>query len=297
MKTITTIHDMQSTVRMEKQTGKSIGFVPTMGYLHEGHMSLLQKAREMNDIVVLSIFVNPLQFGPGEDLETYPRDLIHDEQAAENSGADYLFYPTIHEMYGDEPSVTAVVKKRVNCLCGRNRIGHFDGVATVLTKLFNIIQPDRAYFGLKDAQQVAVVDGLIHDFNFPIELVPVSTVREEDGLAKSSRNVYLLQDERVRARELYQALLKAEEAIDSGERDPEIILRTVSNHIISETGADIDYVEVLAYPELKPVKKLEGKIIIALAVKFQKARLIDNMIVTIKDREHQSAFEQTGKEA
>lgn len=162
-----------------------------MGFLHEGHATLLEKARKENDIVVLSIFVNPMQFGPNEDFETYPRDLERDENVAANGGVDYLFYPTVHEMYGEEPSVKVVVQSRTDVLCGRQRPGHFDGVATVLTKFFNIILPDRAYFGKKDAQQVAVIDGLIKDFNFPIQLVAVDTVREEDGLAKSSRNVNL----------------------------------------------------------------------------------------------------------
>lgn len=185
MKVITKIAEMQKQIIQEKNNQKSIGFVPTMGYLHEGHMALIKRARQENDIVVLSVFVNPLQFGPSEDLEAYPRDFERDKKAAEDSGVDYFFYPDVNEMYPGAPSVKVIVQDRTEVLCGRSRPGHFDGVATVLTKLFNIVLPDRAYFGMKDAQQVAVVDGLIHDFHFPITLVPVETVREEDGLAKA----------------------------------------------------------------------------------------------------------------
>lgn len=253
-----------------------------MGFLHEGHATLLEKARKENDIVVLSIFVNPMQFGPNEDFETYPRDLERDENVAANGGVDYLFYPTVHEMYGEEPSVKVVVQSRTDVLCGRQRPGHFDGVATVLTKFFNIILPDRAYFGKKDAQQVAVIDGLIKDFNFPIQLVAVDTVREEDGLAKSSRNVNLSDQERMEAKELYQSLLKAKEAVESGERNAATVTALISEHITAQTSGVIDYIEVYQYPELKPLESLAGNIIIAMAVKFKHARLIDNITLYIE---------------
>lgn len=188
---IYTAKDIQNLTKNYRKEGKTIGFVPTMGFLHEGHMSLVEKARKDNDIVVMSIFVNPMQFGPGEDYEAYPRDIERDRQLAAGSGVDVLFTPEPEEMYGQEPTVTASVKKRTDVLCGRSREGHFDGVATVLTKLFNLTSPTRVYFGMKDAQQVAVVDGLINDFFMDIELIPVETKREEDGLAKSSRNVNL----------------------------------------------------------------------------------------------------------
>ena len=281
MRIITTIAELQQAIREEKHNGKSVGYVPTMGYLHEGHVSLMQHARKENDLVVLSIFVNPLQFGPNEDFETYPRDLERDQNIAMDAGVDYIFYPSVEEMYPASPSIMARVESRTDCLCGKKRPGHFDGVATVLTKFFNIIQPNKAYFGMKDAQQVAVVDGLIKDFNFPVELVPVDIIREEDGLAKSSRNVFLTETERQEAKELYQSLIKAKEAIAAGERNPNAIVKLVSDYISTHTHGVIDYVEVYQYPELQPVTTLSGQIIIAIAVKFSKARLIDNITLTI----------------
>ncbi|MGE1164067.1 pantoate--beta-alanine ligase [Peribacillus simplex] len=282
MKTFTSAAELQQALREEKSHHNSIGYVATMGFLHQGHATLLEKARNENDIVVLSIFVNPLQFGPNEDFETYPRDLERDENVAAKAGVDYLFYPTVHEMYGEEPSVKVVVQSRTDCLCGRQRPGHFDGVATVLTKFFNIILPDRAYFGKKDAQQVAVIDGLIQDFNFPIQLVAVDTVREEDGLAKSSRNVNLSVQERMEAKELYQSLLKAKEAVESGERNAAAVTALVSEHIGAHTSGVIDYIEVYQYPELKPIETLSGHVIIAMAIKFKHARLIDNITINIE---------------
>ncbi|MFY0781963.1 pantoate--beta-alanine ligase [Peribacillus simplex] len=282
MKTFTSAADLQKALREEKSNHKSIGYVATMGFLHEGHATLMEKARKENDIVVLSIFVNPLQFGPNEDFETYPRDLERDENVAANAGVDYLFYPTVHEMYGEEPSVKVVVQSRTDCLCGRQRPGHFDGVATVLTKFFNIILPDRAYFGKKDAQQVAVIDGLIKDFNFPIQLVAVDTVREVDGLAKSSRNVNLSDQERMEAKELYQSLLKAKDAVISGERNTATVTALVSEHIGAHTNGVIDYIEIYQYPELKPIEMLSGNVIIAIAVKFKHARLIDNITLNVE---------------
>ncbi|MDM5222206.1 pantoate--beta-alanine ligase [Peribacillus sp. NJ11] len=282
MKIFTSAADLQKALREEKSNHKSIGYVATMGFLHEGHATLMEKARKENDIVVLSIFVNPLQFGPNEDFETYPRDLERDENVAANAGVDYLFYPTVHEMYGEEPSVKVVVQSRTDCLCGRQRPGHFDGVATVLTKFFNIILPDRAYFGKKDAQQVAVIDGLIKDFNFPIQLVAVDTVREVDGLAKSSRNVNLSDQERMEAKELYQSLLKAKDAVISGERNTATVTALVSEHIGAHTNGVIDYIEIYQYPELKPIEMLSGNVIIAIAVKFRHARLIDNITLNVE---------------
>ena len=281
MRIITTIAQLRQAIREEKHNGKSIGYVPTMGYLHEGHESLMNRARKENDLVVLSIFVNPLQFGPNEDYDTYPRDLERDEKIANHAGVDFIFHPSVEEMYPSTPSIMARVESRTDCLCGKKRPGHFDGVATVLTKLFNIIQPNKAYFGMKDAQQVAVVDGLIKDFNFPIDLVPVDIIREEDGLAKSSRNVFLSESERQEAKELYQSLLKAKEAIAAGERNPNTIVNLVSDYISTHTNGEIDYVEVYQYPELQPIDTLSGQIILALAVKFSKARLIDNITLTI----------------
>ncbi|WP_078432806.1 pantoate--beta-alanine ligase [Metabacillus halosaccharovorans] len=263
------------------QSYQTIGFVPTMGFLHEGHVKLIEEARKANDIVVLSIFVNPLQFGPNEDFESYPRDAERDEAIAKQAGVDMLFRPQVDEMYPKKPSYTVSVQNRVNVLCGKSRSGHFDGVATVLTKLFHLVQPNRAYFGMKDAQQVAVIDGLIKEFHFPIDLVPVSTVREEDGLAKSSRNVYLNEEERSQAPILYKSLKIAEETILNGERNKQAIIEQVSSLIKTETSGIIDYIEILSYPELKELDVINGKIIIALAVKFTNARLIDNITIEI----------------
>ncbi|KON87260.1 pantoate--beta-alanine ligase [Sporosarcina globispora] len=282
MRTITDIREMQNIALQLKREGKSIGFVPTMGYLHEGHLSLLSKARIENDVTVVSIFVNPLQFGPKEDLATYPRDFQRDSSLAEKEGNDYIFFPSAEEMYPVIPSVTVKVQDRTDVLCGKSRPGHFDGVATVLIKLFNIVQPDKVYFGLKDAQQVAVVDGLVRDFNIPVEIVPVQTAREQDGLAKSSRNVHLLPSERDQASALHHSLKMAESLIAEGENDPQKILYRMRGYIEQNTSGKIDYIEILSYPDLKQLTLLEGQIIIAMAVKFSKARLIDNAIISLK---------------
>ncbi|KIO65619.1 MULTISPECIES: pantoate--beta-alanine ligase [Bacillaceae] len=282
MKIIRTVEEMSNISGQCLQNNQIIGFVPTMGYLHEGHLTLMRRAKEENNIVVASVFVNPLQFGPNEDYDAYPRDLQRDERLAKSVGVDYLFCPTVQEMYPDEMTVEIKVKKRVDVLCGRKRVGHFDGVATVLVKLFSIIRPHHVYFGLKDAQQVAVVDGLIKDLNLPITLRPVETVREEDGLAKSSRNVNLTEAERQEAPFLYQSLVEAKERIFAGERDPDVIIAGIKQFLQNKVNGKIDYVEIYSYPELKPQTRLTGKIIIAIAVQFSKARLIDNIILELK---------------
>ena len=283
MKVITTIKELQQVIQRTKKQQNTIGFVPTMGFLHEGHCALLKQARNENDIVVLSIFVNPLQFGPTEDLDRYPRDFDQDQKVAEKIGVDYLFHPSVSEMYPYEPSVTLTVNNRTDVLCGASRPGHFDGVATVLTKLFHIVQPDKVYFGKKDAQQVAVVHGLVTDFNFPLEIITVDTVREEDGLAKSSRNVYLTAQERVQAPILYQSLQKAVGMIHDGETVPDRLISSIEDMIRTETSGEIDYISILSYPQLEKVEQItENDIIIAIAVKFSKARLIDNIILTRK---------------
>lgn len=279
-KVITTIVELKEAIKAGKSAQKTIGFVPTMGYLHEGHMALLTNARQQNDIVVLSVFVNPLQFGPKEDLSSYPRDFDHDQKVAEKAGVDIIFYPSVTEMYPNELSVTVQVNKRTDVLCGSSRPGHFDGVATVLTKLFHLVQPNHAYFGKKDAQQLAVVDGLVDDFNFPVQIVPVDTVREQDGLAKSSRNVYLSAEERTEAPALYRSLKMGVDMIKAGEKDPKKIISSIEDTIQTETSGIIDYVSVLTYPGLEKVDRITGSYIIALAVKFKKARLIDNVILT-----------------
>lgn len=281
MQIISNIEQMQQTILSLRAKGTAIGFVPTMGYLHEGHLTLLQQARKENDIVVLSVFVNPLQFGPNEDFDRYPRNIERDEELARTASVDYLFYPSVEEMYPTPLTTKVTVTARTEVLCGEKRPGHFDGVATVLLKLFNITMPHRAYFGMKDAQQVAVVQGLISDYNIPVTLIPVETVREEDGLAKSSRNVYLSESERKEAPHLYQSLQLAKQAVEEGERDPQAVKAIVTNYIITHTSGEIDYTEVYAYPQLTELEKIKGTIIVAVAVKFAKARLIDNITFTI----------------
>ena len=274
-------HQLQEISTQLKKDQVSIGFVPTMGYLHEGHRALLKKAREQNDVVIMSVFVNPLQFGPNEDLESYPRDFEHDKQVAIEEGVDYLFHPSEEEMYPEPMSVIVKVERRTNCLCGRSRPGHFDGVATVLTKLFHLVQPTNVYFGKKDAQQVAIVDGLIENFHFPINLVAVNTVREEDGLAKSSRNIRLTPTERQEAGILYKSLSFARAELIKGTDNLEILKKHVVELIERKSSGKVDYFEILTYPELENVKQLTGEIIIAIAVQFSKARLIDNIIFKI----------------
>lgn len=281
MRVVTTIKEMREIIREKKAEQVSIGFVPTMGYLHDGHIALIRRARAENDIVVVSIFVNPLQFEPDEDFDIYPRDLERDKKISAREKVDFIFHPSAEEMYPGTLSVKVIVQDRTDVLCGKSRPGHFDGVATVLTKLFHIVQPDRVYMGMKDAQQVAVVEGLISDFNFPIELIPVDTVREEDGLAKSSRNVHLTPEEREQAPHLYKSLLEAKKLILEGERDEVKIVSHMRDYITEKTNADIDYIEIYSFPQLKKLDRLEGRMIIALAVKFSKVRLIDNIVLTV----------------
>ncbi|WP_100331395.1 pantoate--beta-alanine ligase [Bacillus xiapuensis] len=279
MRVIRKITELRAFVQAQKASGCSIGLVPTMGYLHEGHLALARKAREDNETVIMTIFVNPLQFGPAEDFDSYPRDLARDRLQAEAAGVDLLFAPEVEEMYPKQPAAALKVLARTNCLCGKKRPGHFDGVATVLTKLFHLMQPDRAYFGMKDAQQAAVIEGMVESLNFPLEVVTVETVREADGLAKSSRNVHLTPEEREAAPQIYQALLKGQRMIEQGERHPAPIIQEIASHLQKYSRAAIDYVELLSYPELEPVKTIQGKIILAAAVKYSAARLIDNIVM------------------
>ncbi|WP_416826715.1 pantoate--beta-alanine ligase [Ectobacillus polymachus] len=281
MQVVTTIKSMQSIALSIRAEGKTIGFVPTMGYLHEGHKTLLKRARKENDIVILSVFVNPLQFGPNEDFDRYPRDKERDEQVAREADVDYVFYPSAKEMYPEPLTTKITVASRTNVLCGRKRPGHFDGVATVLIKLFHIAMPHNAYFGLKDAQQVAVIKGFVADYNIPVTINPVDIVREEDGLAKSSRNTFLSSQERMEAPHLYKSLQVAKKAIDEGERNPQAIISLITNYLQENTHGEIDYVEIYAYPALTEVDLLTGSMIIAIAVKFPSARLIDNITFTI----------------
>ncbi|HZW68866.1 MAG TPA: pantoate--beta-alanine ligase [Pseudogracilibacillus sp.] len=278
MKIIRTISEIKEELNKAKE--KSIGYVPTMGFLHEGHLSLVEKARAENDIVVMSIFVNPLQFGPNEDFEQYPRDEEHDKTLAEQAGVDLLFVPTVDVMYPEEVGIELSVSKGTDMLCGRSRPGHFDGVATVLTKFFHIVNPNRVYFGLKDAQQFSVVHTLISQLNFPIELVGLPTVRESDGLAKSSRNVYLSEAERKEATVLYRALQAGREQLTNGIKESQSLVAEVKEYINEHTNAKIDYVELLSYPTLNKINIIDEQIILAVAVQYDHARLIDNIILS-----------------
>ncbi|GAB6933098.1 pantoate--beta-alanine ligase [Calditerricola satsumensis] len=283
MKVVKRIDEVRAAVRQARQEGKRIGFVPTMGYLHEGHLSLIDRAREMTDYVVMSIFVNPLQFGPNEDYDRYPRDLERDERMARQRGVDLLFAPDVAEMYPEPIKTTVHVADLSAPLCGASRPGHFDGVATVVLKLFHIVQPDYAFFGLKDAQQVAVVSRMVRDLNVPVTIVPCPIVREADGLAMSSRNVYLSPEERRQATVLYESLQWAKEAVATGLRDWEALKRGVRERIAQKPLAEIDYVDVLAYPDLVPPRGVPGEqVLIAVAVRFGRTRLIDNALVTLE---------------
>ncbi|MCA1009441.1 pantoate--beta-alanine ligase [Halobacillus halophilus] len=278
MKVIKEIQEMQKVSADLTRAGKSIGFVPTMGYLHEGHERLLQVARKENDYVILSIYVNPLQFGEHEDLEHYPRNIDHDLSVAKRNDIDYIFLPENKTMYPTPLSIEMVVSKRANVLCGRSRPGHFEGVVTILTKLFNICRPTKAYFGQKDAQQVAVVDALIQDFNFPVQLVSVPTVREKDGLAKSSRNINLSPQERSEAPAIQRALQKGKTLMQTDNPDiPEVIQET-RQFLERETRGKIDYIELLSYPDLEPIETFDRQVILAVAVYYESARLIDNTV-------------------
>src|SRR5690625_4160918 len=278
MKIIRTILDMKK--ELAQYRNASVGFVPTMGYLHEGHLSLVRRAREENDIVVMSIFVNPLQFGPNEDFERYPRDEERDAKLAKETGVDLLFVPTVDTMYPEEVNIQVKVSKGTDVLCGRSRPGHFDGVATVLAKFFHIVEPTKTYFGLKDAQQFSVVHSLISQLNVHNELVGLPTVREEDGLAKSSRNVYLALEEKEDATALYKSLQLGKQLVEQGIKNVANIEEKVVKFIHSNTKAKIDYVELLSYPALNKIETIDDQIILAIAVHYEKARLIYNIILS-----------------
>ncbi|HIS29180.1 MAG TPA: pantoate--beta-alanine ligase [Candidatus Avamphibacillus intestinigallinarum] len=278
MKVVRTPAEMQSIIK--SHSTKSIGFVPTMGSLHEGHLSLVQKAKAQNDLVIVSIFVNPLQFGPTEDLEQYPRNEAVDCRLLEDLHIDYVFIPSAQAMYPTKPRIQLTLTDRVNVLCGQSRPGHFDGVAMVITKLVQIIKPTHMYFGLKDAQQFAVIQLLVEDLNLDVKLIGVETVRESDGLAKSSRNVYLTETEKHEAPYLYKGLQLGQSLIQRDETDTKVIIQAVKEYIRNHTSAEIDYVDILTYPSLEHIDFIEDDIILAGAIKFSSARLIDNVILT-----------------
>lgn len=281
MKVLTTIAELREVVQMAKYNRQSIGLVPTMGYLHEGHLTLAANARKENELVIMSIFVNPTQFGPNEDFKSYPRDLPRDTELAKSVGVDYIFAPSVEEMYPHNGGITIRAGRQAHILCGASRPGHFDGVLQVVAKLFNLVQPDRAYFGQKDAQQVAIIQTMVRDYNFPVTIRVVPVVREEDGLAKSSRNVYLTAEERSQAPAIQQGLqLAKRELLESGSVESAIALAKKIIH--DNTSGNIDYLMILSYPDLKEVDDQTEQIVIAAAVHIGKTRLIDNLIFSLK---------------
>lgn len=279
MKIVKTIKEVRAEVKQWKKEGLSVGLVPTMGFLHEGHKSLMERAVKENDRVVVSDFVNPTQFGPNEDLASYPRDLDRDAKLCESAGVALLFNPEPEEMYYENKTTSVHMEGLTKELCGKSRPIHFDGVCSVVSKLFHIVTPDRAYFGQKDAQQLAVIKRMVRDLNFDIEIVGCPIIREEDGLAKSSRNTYLSETERKAAVILSQSLQVGKELIAQGETDAVKVKDAIVKKIETEPLARIDYVEVVDAENIVPVEKIENNTLIAMAVYIGKTRLIDNMIV------------------
>ncbi len=270
-------------IETSKRGGKVIGFVPTMGYLHEGHLSLVDLAAELSDKVVMSIFVNPIQFGPDEDFKRYPRDLSRDMDLASRRGVDIIFRPDVEAIYPDGDPLTYVDMHRIPAtLCGASRPGHFRGVMTVVAKLLNLVEPDVAVFGQKDIQQLIIIERMVRDLNFPVEIVAGPIVREEDGLAMSSRNSYLNDDERRDAGRLYRSLMVGKERIESGQRESRSIIREMEEVLRGER-VRIDYVSIVRYHDLMETERLEGKVVVAVAAFVGKTRLIDNFIAEITD--------------
>lgn len=279
MQIATTIKEVRTQVKAWKKEGCSVGFVPTMGYLHEGHGSLISRARAENDKVVVSIFVNPMQFGPGEDLESYPRDLDKDSAYCESLGADLIFHPEPEEMYTDGFCSYVDMSVLTEELCGLSRPVHFRGVCTVVNKLFNIVQPDRAYFGQKDAQQLAIIKRMVQDLNMDLEIIGCPIVREEDGLAKSSRNTYLSAEERQAALVLSRAVKLGQELVATGETDAKKIVSKMSALIEEEPLARIDYVKAVDGLTMQQIDTVKAPMLVALAVYIGKTRLIDNFMI------------------
>ena len=273
--------EVKEIIRDWKKQGYSIGLVPTMGYLHEGHGSLIERAVKENDKVMVSVFVNPIQFGPNEDLETYPRDFDADLQMIEKLGADMVFHPEPSDMYAPDFSTTISVAGVSENLCGARRPGHFNGVCTVVTKLFNLSEADRAYFGQKDAQQLAVVRRMVRDLNANIEIIGCPIIREDDGLAKSSRNTYLNSDERKAATVLSKALRTGKQMIESGEKNAEVVKSKITEIISKEPLAKIDYVEITDWNSIEPVDIIDRSTLCAIAVYIGNTRLIDNFIYEV----------------
>ena len=279
---IKTVREVREHVRAWRNEGLSVGLVPTMGFLHEGHRSLIERAVAENDRVVVSIFVNPIQFAPNEDLESYPRDIEADRALCTDAGAAMIFNPEPAEMY-PQGFCTAVDMNGLKFeLCGKSRPIHFSGVCTVVTKLFNIVGPDRAYFGQKDAQQLAIIRRMVRDLNMPLEVVGCPIVREEDGLAKSSRNTYLNEQERAAALILSKTIFLGQKLVDEGERDAKKLIAAMEANIATEPLARIDYVDVVDAENIERIDRLEGEVLVAMAVHIGKTRLIDNFIASIE---------------
>ena len=281
MEIVKTVGEIRDIVKAWRREGLTVGLVPTMGYLHEGHQSLIARSAAQNDRTVVSVFVNPIQFGPNEDLEAYPRDIERDKAAVVAAGGDVIFHPEPEEMY--PPHFTSFVDtpETTELLCGAVRPVHFRGVCTVVSKLFNIVQPDRAYFGQKDAQQLATIKRFVRDLNFDIEIVPCPIVREEDGLAKSSRNTYLNPQERKAALILSKSLTIGRQLVEAGERDANVVATAIRQHLETEPLAKVDYVEVVNFETVQRVNRIAGETLVAIAVYIGKTRLIDNFIVNL----------------
>lgn len=285
MKVCQTIGEVRGALRKERKFGHSIGFVPTMGYFHEGHLSLMRRARSECDVVVISIFVNPTQFGPAEDYTSYPKDIERDKKMAEEVGVDYAFIPSVEEIYPSGYSTYVDVEGPLTeGLCAAGRPGHFRGVATVVTKLFNIVQSDKAYFGQKDAQQAIIIRRMVKDLNMPTEIIVCPIVREADGLAMSSRNVYLSKEERKAALVLSRSLKRVEGMIAQGERNAKAVRNNVEKMINGEPLANLEYVAVCSTDNLQEIEEIQGEALIAVAARFGKARLIDNTIIRAEER-------------
>lgn len=280
VRVLKTVQEVKAFVKAVRQDGKNIGLVPTMGALHEGHLALMQAARKKSDVVIASVFVNPAQFGPNEDFDAYPRTFEADCQKLEDAGVDAVFHPSADEMYPKGyATYVSVDGDLTNKLCGAKRPGHFRGVATVVTKLINITEADQAFFGQKDAQQVVVIQRFVNDLNLNVEINMVPIVRDENGLALSSRNRYLSAEEKKAALVLSRSLTEAAEAYFSGEQNVQALKNLLQKRIETEPLATIDYIEVYSFPDLKEIQAVEGKTILALAVRIGSTRLIDNKII------------------
>jgi pantoate--beta-alanine ligase len=279
MKICQTIEDVRSAIRMERSDGKRLGLVPTMGALHQGHLSLVRAAKAQCELVAVSLFVNPIQFGPTEDLGKYPRDFDRDRRLLEKEGVDFLFAPSVEEMYPGEPVTYVVVEGLGGKLCGRSRPGHFRGVTTVVSKLFNIVEPDRAFFGQKDAAQAAIIRRMVRDMNCPVEIVVCPIVREADGLAMSSRNAYLDAQQRQSALALYRSLTRVQQLVDQGEHDAATLVRAGKQVLAQEPPVRLDYLEIVDSETLDPVANASPGALVAVAAFVGKTRLIDNIVL------------------